>query len=69
MGKDRVLEQYLLDSGIVDGAQLSLAKKFQQRQQGPLLMILLQLEFISAEQLSWLWDWEAKLLAPPAATI
>jgi hypothetical protein len=45
------LEQYLLETGIVDSRQLALAKKLQQRQQGPLLMILLELSFIDLQQL------------------
>ncbi|MDX2271439.1 MAG: DUF2949 domain-containing protein [Cyanobacteriota bacterium] len=48
------LEQYLLEAGIVDMPQLNLAKKLQRRQQGPLLMILLELSFIDLQQLSGL---------------
>ncbi len=49
-----VLEQYLLDSGMIDARQLALAKKLQHQQQGPLLMILLELSFINLEQLNGL---------------
>ncbi len=48
------LEQYLLDTGIVDKSQLNLAKKLQERQRGPLVMILLELSFIDLDQLSGL---------------
>lgn len=50
------LEQYLLDTGVIDLPQLNLAKKLQRRQQGPLLMILLELSFIDIEQLSGLMN-------------
>lgn len=50
------LEKYLLETGIIDRSQLNLAKKLQHRQQGPLLMILLELSFIDLEQLSRLLD-------------
>lgn len=50
------LEEYLLQTGIIDRSQLRLAKKLQHRQQGPLLMILLELSFIDLEQLSRLLD-------------
>jgi hypothetical protein len=50
------LEEYLLQAGIIDRSQLSLAKKLQRRQQGPLLMILLELSFIDLEQLRRLLD-------------
>ncbi|MGK7909369.1 MAG: DUF2949 domain-containing protein [Synechococcus sp.] len=52
------LEQYLLDGGFVDGRELDLAKKLQEREQGPLLMILLRLNFIDTDQLAQLWDFE-----------
>ncbi|MEO0852827.1 MAG: DUF2949 domain-containing protein [Cyanobacteria bacterium J06648_11] len=55
----RVLEQYLLDRGIVDDRELHVAKKIQAREQGPLLMILLRLNLIDTNQLSNLWDIEA----------
>jgi len=45
------LEEYLLAAGILNGRQLAVAQRFQQRQHGPLLMILLQLSFITIEQL------------------
>ncbi|GAB4212753.1 MAG: hypothetical protein OHK0012_07590 [Synechococcales cyanobacterium] len=51
MKKPPTLEEYLLDAGILNGKQLAVAQRLQQRQQGPLLMILLQLSFISVEQL------------------
>ncbi len=51
-----LLEEYLLKAGIIDRSQLSLAKKLQHRQQGPLLMILLELSFIDLEQLRRLLD-------------
>lgn len=50
------LEQYLLDTGVIDLSQLNLAKKLQRRQQGPLLMILLELSFIDLEQFSGLMN-------------
>ena len=53
------LEQHLLTSGYVDDRELSLAKKLQAREQGPLLMILLRLNFISTSQLDQLWDFES----------
>jgi aromatic ring-cleaving dioxygenase len=51
------LERYLLESAIVNQEQLSLAKKLQVKQEGPLLMILLQLSFIDLQQFSNLVDW------------
>jgi hypothetical protein len=51
------LESYLLDSAFVDREQLTLAKKIQARQEGPLLMILLQLSFIDLHQFNNLLDW------------
>ncbi len=48
------LEQYLLDSGIISSAQLTVAKKLQHSQKGPLLMILLELSFIDLHQLGGL---------------
>lgn len=54
-----VLEQYLLDRGIIDARELHVAKKIQAREQGPLLMILLRLNLIDMNQLSNLWDIEA----------
>ena len=53
------LEQHLLDSGYVDDRELRLAKKLQAREQGPLLMILLRLNFIDTNQLAQLWDFES----------
>ena len=50
------LEQYLLDTGILSDGQLDLAKRLQIRQQGPLLMILLELNFINLEQFRGLLD-------------
>ncbi|MEO1131192.1 MAG: DUF2949 domain-containing protein [Cyanobacteria bacterium J06639_1] len=55
----RILEQYLLDRGIVDDRELRVAKKIQANEQGPLLMILLRLNLIDVNQLSNLWDIEA----------
>ncbi|MEM9569284.1 MAG: DUF2949 domain-containing protein [Cyanobacteria bacterium P01_E01_bin.34] len=57
--KTEALEQYLLSGGYVDDRELSLAKKLQAREQGPLLMILLRLNFIDIEQLAQLWDFES----------
>ncbi|MEL7084364.1 MAG: DUF2949 domain-containing protein [Cyanobacteria bacterium P01_A01_bin.3] len=57
--KTKALEQYLLSSGYVDDRELSLAKKLQAREQGPLLMILLRLNFIDTDQLAQLWDFES----------
>jgi hypothetical protein len=51
------LERYLLDSDLLDQEQLTLAKKIQVRQEGPLLMILFQLSFIDLQQFSGLLDW------------
>jgi len=51
------LERYLLESALVDQEQLTLAKKIQVRQEGPLLMILFQLSFIDLHQFSGLLDW------------
>ncbi|AFY71084.1 hypothetical protein Pse7367_2831 [Thalassoporum mexicanum PCC 7367] len=51
------LERYLLESATIDQDQLSLAKKLQAKQEGPLLMILLQLSFIDLQQFSNLLDW------------
>jgi Protein of unknown function (DUF2949) len=51
------LERHLLESAFVDYEQLTLAKKIQSRQEGPLLMILLQLSFIDLHQFSSLLDW------------
>ena len=51
------LEQHLLESSLVDREQLAVAKRWQARQEGPLLMILLQLSFIDLQQLSGLLDW------------
>jgi hypothetical protein len=55
--REAALERYLLDSGLVDLEQLTLAKKIQARQEGPLLMILLQLNFIDLHQFNRLLDW------------
>ena len=57
--KTKALEQHLLSSGYVDDRELSLAKKLQAREHGPLLMILLRLNFIDTEQLAQLWDFES----------
>ncbi len=51
------LESYLLESAMVNQEQLSVAKRMQARQEGPLLMILLQLSFIDLKQFSRLLDW------------
>lgn len=53
------LERYLLDQEIVTEGELMLAKKLQRREQGPLLMILLRLNFIDMAQLEQLWDFES----------
>ncbi len=51
------LELYLIESALIDQEQLNLAKKLQVRQEGPLLMILLQFGFINVNQFSGLIDW------------
>jgi hypothetical protein len=51
------LERYLPDSSLVDREQLAVAKRWQERQEGPLLMVLLQLSFIDLQQFSGLLDW------------
>lgn len=48
------LEQQLLAQGIIDQRQLALARKLQQQEMGPLLMILLRLRFIDLDQMSGL---------------
>lgn len=58
-GADKDLEHYLLTSGIVSRKQLDLARKVQQIKQGPLLILLWQLSFISLFQLGTLMDWSA----------
>jgi Protein of unknown function (DUF2949) len=55
------LERYLLESATVDQEQLNLAKKLQLKQEGPLLMILLQLSFIDLNQFSGLIDWNSRI--------
>ncbi|MEN9204121.1 MAG: DUF2949 domain-containing protein [Thermostichus sp. DG_1_6_bins_120] len=47
----RALEQQLLAKGMVNQRQLALAKKLQQQQVGPLLVILLRLRFIDLDQM------------------
>ncbi|WP_041429924.1 DUF2949 domain-containing protein [Synechococcus sp. PCC 7502] len=54
------LELYLIESALINQEQLNLAKKLQARQEGPLLMILLQLNFIDVNQFSGLIDWTPK---------
>jgi hypothetical protein len=51
------LENYLLTEAVVNQEQLAVAKRMQARQEGPLLMILLQLSFIDLKQFSRLLDW------------
>ena len=53
------LERYLLDSSLVDREQLAVAKRWQERQEGPLLMVLLQLSFLDLLQFSGLLDWSS----------
>jgi hypothetical protein len=65
--RETALEGYLLDSALVDLEQLTLAKKIQARQEGPLLMILLQLNFIDLQQFNRLLDWTV-VSKPLAAT-
>lgn len=55
------LERYLLESATIDSDQLTVAKKIQVRQQGPLLVVLLQLSFIDLQQFSQLLDWTVKM--------
>lgn len=47
----RALEQQLLAKGMVNQRQLALAKKLQQQQVGPLLVILLRLRLIDLDQM------------------
>jgi hypothetical protein len=54
------LERHLLESATLDNEQLSVAKRLQARQEGPLLMILLQLSFIDIKQFSRLLDWTVR---------
>lgn len=56
------LETYLLESAVLKPDQLSVAKKIQARQEGPLLMILLQLSFIDLQQFITLLDWNVNRL-------
>ncbi len=46
------LEHYLIESGLLNHRQLTLAKKIQNQEQGPLAMILLRLSFITVDQLA-----------------
>ncbi len=55
--RQKDLERHLLESSLVDREQLAVAKRWQERQEGPLLMILLQLSFIDLHQFSGLLDW------------
>lgn len=55
------LERHLLELSVVDREQLAVAKRWQQRQEGPLLMILLQLSFIDLNQFSGLLDWTGQV--------
>lgn len=57
----RQLESYLLNNDIVSSRQLELAKKFQKAKQGPLLILLWQLSFITLTQLSALLDWSSQI--------
>lgn len=57
--RQEALEKYLLDLSVVDREQLAVAKRWQERQEGPLLMILLQLSFIDLHQFSGLLDWSS----------
>jgi hypothetical protein len=57
------LESYLLEHSVLDREQLAIAKKMQARQDGPLLMILLQLSFIDLKQLGGLLDYAAQFRA------
>ncbi|MFM7601636.1 MAG: DUF2949 domain-containing protein [Pseudanabaena sp.] len=54
------LERHLLELSFVDREQLAVAKRWQERQEGPLLMILLQLSFIDLHQFSGLLDWSSQ---------
>ncbi len=54
------LERHLLEAAVVDREQLAVAKRWQERQEGPLLMILLQLSFIDLHQFSGLLDWSGQ---------
>ncbi|AGY56615.1 DUF2949 domain-containing protein [Gloeobacter kilaueensis] len=59
----RTLETYLLSSGIVNRRELELAKKVQRSRQGPLLILLWQLSFISLGELGALLDWNSRIPA------
>ncbi len=52
-----ILEEYLLNSRIIDREQLDVAKRMQLRQEAPLLMVLYQLSFINIHQFSQILDW------------
>ncbi len=54
------LERHLLELSVVDREQLAVAKRWQERQDGPLLMVLLQLSFIDLHQFSGLLDWSGQ---------
>jgi hypothetical protein len=54
------LERHLLELSVVDREQLAVAKRWQERQEGPLLMVLLQLSFIDLHQFSGLLDWSGQ---------
>ncbi len=55
------LERHLLELSVVDREQLAVAKRWQERQEGPLLMVLLQLSFIDLHQFSGLLDWSGQV--------
>ncbi len=59
--KQKELERYLLNNGIVNRRELELAKKVQRAQQGPLPILLWQLSFITLVQLGALLDWSGQL--------
>ena len=54
------LERHLLELSVVDREQLAVAKRWQERQDGPLLMVLLQLSFFDLHQFSGLLDWSGQ---------
>ncbi len=62
------LENYLLAEAVVNQEQLSVAKRVQARQEGPLLMVLLQLSFIDLKQFSRLLDWIPQSRSFPEAS-
>ncbi len=59
--QQEALERYLLETSVLSHEQLAVAKRLQARQEGPLLMVLLQLSFIDLQQFSGLLDWTVRM--------